>query len=115
MAKKSQKRSSRKIEIDKDFLFQKYVVENLTSRQIADIVGCSKPTVLENLKSYQIPINKKIRNKRELPDDGITKELLIQKYITENMSADEAAIAYNEYVIKNNIDKPLNTINNQYV
>ena len=43
---------------DKNWLYQKYIVEKLTSSEIAELKGCHLETVCRNLRKYDIPINK---------------------------------------------------------
>lgn len=47
---------SRKIEIDKNWLYQKYIVEKLSTYKIAAILNCGVMAIIRRLKSYNIPI-----------------------------------------------------------
>lgn len=44
---------------DKEWLYQKYVVEKLSSLQIADLLGCHRTTVVKWLKRHDIPRKRK--------------------------------------------------------
>lgn len=48
----------KKINIPKEILEYLYVEKNLGSREVAKILGCSKPTVLKNLREYGIRIRR---------------------------------------------------------
>ncbi|MGB0455000.1 MAG: hypothetical protein ACPGJV_14920 [Bacteriovoracaceae bacterium] len=41
---------------NRDFLYQKYVIEGLTCQEIADLIFSSRTTVLEYLKEFEIPV-----------------------------------------------------------
>lgn len=90
-----------KIEIDKDWLYQKYIIEQLSCAKIGKFIGVSDHTILDRLKEYEIPIrkNKKtsIETIQNIIDDynngiGITAlgekyklhRLTIQKFLQEN-------------------------------
>lgn len=45
--------------IDKDWLFEKYVVEKLSTRKIASIVGCRNKTISLRLSEFGIPARSK--------------------------------------------------------
>lgn len=44
---------------NKNFLHQKYVVEGLSSRKIAAIIGSSKTAVISNIKKFGLPVIQK--------------------------------------------------------
>lgn len=54
--------------IDKDWLYEKYVVEKLSTREIASIVGCKNKTISLRLKEYEI----KARSKKEAEESRKT-------------------------------------------
>jgi G:T-mismatch repair DNA endonuclease (very short patch repair protein)/biotin operon repressor len=49
---------------DKKWLYQKYWVEELSSAQMADTVGCTYSTVLESLKKHEIPRRTALENRK---------------------------------------------------
>lgn len=53
--------SNRKLDIDRDALYDLYINKQKTSKEIADIFGCSSKSVRNYLKRYNIPI-------RPMPD-----------------------------------------------
>ena len=69
----SQKCINESRHINKDWLYDKYVVEQLSTRQIAALLGCSSHTVILRLKKYDIPIRTReeaialYRNGEEVP------------------------------------------------
>lgn len=46
--------SNRKIILDKDELYQKYIIEGLSQKKTAEYFGCSVDTIVRNLKEYGI-------------------------------------------------------------
>lgn len=74
---------------NKQWLREKYVDEELTMRQIADICGCSHPTILKHLKMFNIDT----RTEGGVYQDGKheDEEWLRQKYIKEEKSGIEMA------------------------
>ena len=46
--------------LDKELLYQKYVVEGLTCEEISSEFGTARTTVLKYLKCYEIPVRKKL-------------------------------------------------------
>jgi hypothetical protein len=56
-------RNSTFIEIDKDTLYDLYVVKKLTVTQIAKMMHCSHPTVIDRMNIHNIPRNKVGRKK----------------------------------------------------
>lgn len=45
----------KRIEIDRDWLYQKYVVEGLTQKQVGQLIGVTATTICKWLKKYEIP------------------------------------------------------------
>lgn len=45
-----------KLCLDKDWLYQKYIIEELSTYKIAEIIGCQQETVARWLKRHDIPI-----------------------------------------------------------
>ena len=45
----------KRIEIDRDWLYQKYVVEGLTQKQVGSLIGVTATTIGRWLKKYEIP------------------------------------------------------------
>jgi len=75
--------------LKKEWLEEKYLVEKLTSRQIANLLHVGKTSILRYLKKFDInrrPERKKI--KRPYHD----RNWLYQKYITEKRSTKEIAV-----------------------
>lgn len=55
---------------NRDFLYQKYVIEGLTCQEIADLISSSRTTVLKYLKEFEISVRRQGVNsnrKRGLP------------------------------------------------
>lgn len=72
----------KKTNISKRWLYQKYIIENLTIKEIAEIKSCSLSTIFRSLTKNKIskPLCVQ-RNKFE-----ITKELLEKLYLEEKLS-----------------------------
>jgi len=70
---------------DKDWLVQKYITEELSTKDIATILGCSQTLVVRALNSFEIPISR--RKYRKLGD----KDFLWQRYIVERKNMTEIA------------------------
>jgi hypothetical protein len=78
--------------IDKDWLFEKYIVEGLSTRAIANIIGCKNKTISLRLAEYNIPArargdhNKLNKNGKIVPCENncgktmYRKGYLIKKY-----------------------------------
>lgn len=47
-----------KIEIDKDWLYQKYIIEKMSMKEIAQLLGISDKPIRNRLKEYNIPSRK---------------------------------------------------------
>jgi len=83
---------------DKTWLYDQYVEQNKSSRDIASFLGCGKKSVLASLKRLGIDISKPGRNKsnrsgvashfRQMPESAVGKvdneEWLNDKYIAKN-------------------------------
>lgn len=79
---------------DKEWLYNQYVRKKNSTRYIANIVGCSFPTVNRALKKHKIPIRK--------PSDRSTwkskfpllneRDYLIRRYIDEGSTQEDIAI-----------------------
>ena len=81
-----QKKSSIYPELnDRDWLNGKYWGEELGSQRIANIIGCSKPTVRSSLKRLSIPTRKPNEQIKQLQD----KEWLYNKYWGEERNCTE--------------------------
>jgi hypothetical protein len=66
----------KKLPLTKEYLEDKYLVQGLSSTQIAAEIGCNYMTVLNKMKEYGVPARKDgIRH------PGITKEFLEKEYI----------------------------------
>ena len=73
---------------DKRWLERKYLEEGLNTIEIADIVGCSYPTVLRAIDCFGIP--KRSRTEANIKFSELwDKEWLQNKYVHERLSADK--------------------------
>jgi len=78
---------------DKEWLYQKYWVEELSSRKIAEIVGCEKTAVLDALKRCAIQIRKRREWLKEKLDERLfDKKWLYCKYWIEGLSTYEIGL-----------------------
>jgi len=74
---------------DKEWLYQKYIIESLSTRKIANICNCTKTTIERKLKKFNISIrspreSQLIKNQKlKFLED---KEWLYQKYIIEELN-----------------------------
>lgn len=82
---KKRKRGQYKEILTKDFLYQEYVVNGLSSKEIANIVGCCRSHVEKTLKTHDIPSKQSIKSK--LVNKRLTKQFLINQYVTNKLSA----------------------------
>lgn len=62
----SKKRNSNYIDINKDELYDLYVNQQKTVKEIAEHYYCTHPTILDRMKQYEIPrrIASKIKGKK---------------------------------------------------
>lgn len=77
---------------DPDWLYEKYVIENLDAYEIGDIIGCAHTTVLKRLREHDI----RVQNASEYHTDGDTHPLrdedwLREQYWNEGLSAVDIA------------------------
>lgn len=82
----------RKIEIDKEYLIDRYVVKNMTLKQIGEELGVNRETVSNKLKEFNIPKRvkiKKVKSKKEIPPYRIKEEF--EKVYSELGSLDLVA------------------------
>ena len=90
---------------NKDWLYQKYVVEKITINQIAKLCNCSNYTIRYWMKKLNVPIRatkeiSEIRTKSIFPRIKLlyrNKDWLYQKYIEEKKSMSEIAEICNTY------------------
>jgi group I intron endonuclease len=75
-----------KFKIDKEILFNLFINENKTIREIANLYGCSMDVINNNLRFFKI--NKERRNKYKLNIDEI------KKYLSENMNLVQIGLIY---------------------
>lgn len=71
---------------DKEFLVQKYIVEGLSCKTIGEFCGVSNTTIYLWLKKYSI----KTRIQNECAEKNkslLTKELLLELYVTQNLTS----------------------------
>lgn len=68
-----------KIEIDKDWLYQKYVVEKLNAKQIGELLGIHYSTVIKRLKDNGIEIRTSHPSSKRYPRDF--EEKIINDYL----------------------------------
>jgi len=78
------KTGHRKINIKKSVLKSLYVKENKSIKEVAEILSCSRATVIKRCKEYAIPL----RSQRV---EGLTKSLLQKLYVTEGRTTREIA------------------------
>lgn len=79
-----------KINIDKEYLYQKYIVDEISVTDIANEIGCTKEVIYRRLREFDfisLKKNKIIEDKEKYKD----KDWLYQKYIVENLSPVEIA------------------------
>lgn len=75
----------RETSIDRNWLYQKYIMENLSIREVAKRKHCGSSTISRHLKKHGITKSNLVsRNKY-----NITKELLMKLYIEEKKSQSE--------------------------
>ncbi|MFB6159358.1 MAG: LAGLIDADG family homing endonuclease [Candidatus Nanohalobium sp.] len=77
----------KKLEIPEDELREFYIKEEMSSNEIAEEYGCSKRTILERLREYDIPRRSSGPKRR----DDITKEKLEKLYVVEELSTRDIA------------------------
>lgn len=95
----------------KNSLYQHYIIEKLTSKELAVIYGySSKQTILNALRKFGIPI----RSNKEAQDitNNIDREVFIQLYTIDNLSISEIArrtgsstLTIRKTITENNIPK----------
>lgn len=83
--------------ITKDFLIKKYIEENLSMKEVANILSCSISTVSRSVNKFWI--NKKIkRNKYNITKIWLEKEYIdfekSQKEIADNIGCDQVLVCY---------------------
>jgi len=66
----------RKTNIEKSVLKRLYVKENKSLKEVAEILSCSRATVIKRCKEYDIPV-------RSPRVQGLTKSLLQKLYVKE--------------------------------
>lgn len=81
------------IQIDRDVLYDLYITQNMSAKQIGDIVGVSKATIQSKLVKYGIVKDKQNILKTIHKDDKyyIDKDTIYDLYITKNKSVEEVA------------------------
>lgn len=81
------------IEIDRDVLYDLYITQNMSAKQIGTIVGASKATIQSKLVKYGIVKDKKDILKTIHKDDKyyMDKDTIYDLYITQNKSVEEVA------------------------
>ena len=72
----------KKLNLDKEILYKRYIVEKKSTIQIGREVGCTPETINRYLREYGIPI-RSFREQREGAIFYIDKETLYRKYIIE--------------------------------
>ena len=75
---------NRKINIKKSVLMRLYVKENKSIAEVAEILSCSRTTLLKRCKEYDIPL-------RSQTLEGLTKLLLQKLYIKEGKTTRDIA------------------------
>jgi DNA-binding CsgD family transcriptional regulator len=76
---------NKKINIKKSVLMRLYVKENKSFKEVADILSCSRTTVLTRCREHGIPL-------RSNRIEGLTKSLLHKLYIKEGKTTRDIAI-----------------------
>jgi hypothetical protein len=86
--------TSRTVFIDKDDLYQRYIIEEYSVEDLMQIYHCSPIAIIRNLREHNIKIRgeeakhhtKRSKEKRKLPQNTgyISKETLEYEYITEH-------------------------------
>lgn len=81
------------IQIDRDVLYDLYITQNMSAKQIGDIVGVSKATIQSKLVKYCIVKDKQNILKTIHKDDKyyIDKDTIYDLYIKQNKSVEEVA------------------------
>ena len=81
------------IQIDRDVLYDLYITQNMSAKQIGAIVGVSKATIQNKLVKYGIVKDKQNILKTIHKDDKyyIDKDTIYDLYITKNKSVEEVA------------------------
>jgi len=69
---------------NKDFLYQKYVIERMSTARISGLTGISRRTIYDWLIKFEITIRE-----RKLGYSGLDRNFLYQKYIIEEMTGTE--------------------------
>lgn len=84
---------NRRIKIDKEWLYKKYVDEKLNTYQIANLINCDNSTIGRYLNKFNIPKRSSIENKNidACWNNIDNKDYLIQKYIIEKKSTVQIA------------------------
>jgi hypothetical protein len=87
--------------LNKEWLEAQYVVEQRTPKQIAELVGCSKNTIINHLRRYGIPVRSSPESKKlnykphsrlyEVLND---QELLYAEYVVQGLSIKKIARKY---------------------
>jgi len=95
-AKKRKRRSKYKELNDKEWLFQKYITEKLTTYQLAFLVGSNQSDICKALKKHNIftrSVSEAAKNReyKSKYKELNNKEWLYQKYITEKKSSTQIA------------------------
>ena len=80
-----------KIEIPRAKLYDLYVNQELSAREVARRIGCSKPTVLTRLREYNIPIRKNSTPRKY----KLSPETLSRLYWYEGLSQRQMSIRLN--------------------
>jgi len=77
---------------NRDWLYQKYIVEKLSEVEIGEMCGLWNTTISYNLIKYNIPRRSRSEyNRRIKKKEGNNKDWLYQKYIIEKMCARQIA------------------------
>lgn len=79
------------LHVTKEFLMKHYVDDELSTRAVGKIAGCSHSIILKRLLYYGI----EIRNSKGSQAPHVTKEFLIEHYIKKDLSIKGAAKAAN--------------------
>lgn len=101
---------------DKDWLFQKYINEKLSSAEIAEICEVDPKTIRDNLRKFNIQIRNKGAAQRLRQDNATTfyrdKDWLRKKYEVEKLNTTEIGkichvswATIREWLVKFNIDR----------
>lgn len=84
--------SKTKVYMDKDWLYNKYIVENLTTTEIAELCGVTDPTIATALRSFEIK-----------KDHEVLQKSRMEKVIKTNIERFEKEHCFQSEIVKEKI------------